>query len=78
MQPVRSTRPPGPRSGKRVDTWNSRDPTALPELCQHPVQGRVTVYHLGDGQPLEVEPIDAKELVAGGSYTLTAPTITTE
>lgn len=78
MQPGRSNRGPAPQSGRPVNTWHSRDPANLPPLCPHPTTGKVTVFHLGDGESLEVEPIDAKELLASGAYSLTAPTITTE
>ncbi len=76
MQQARSNRGPSPRSGKPTNAWNSRDPASLPPHCPHPVQGKTLVFNLTTGEALAVEPIDAKELLASGAYSLTAPTIT--
>lgn len=40
-------------------------------VTNHPL--RWTVYHVETGEPVEAWPVDARELVATGEYTFTAP-----
>jgi hypothetical protein len=43
-----------------------------------PAPQQVRIYHKSDGTFQDVFPVDAKEAVAGGEYTLEAPIVSTE